>query len=99
MVSKLPDVHGVSKNLDPNIQPEKQNIRPFKINTISQEKPRIGQERAGMKRRRPPLINQAITQTSELSKEIPKVSKIENKVITHPDFTTPCYVGQYGLIS
>ena len=27
---KLPEVHGVSKNLDPNIQPEKQNIRPLK---------------------------------------------------------------------
>ena len=27
---KLPEVHGVSKNLDPNIQPEKQAIRPLK---------------------------------------------------------------------
>ena len=26
---KLPEVHGMSKNLDPNIQPEKQNIRPL----------------------------------------------------------------------
>ena len=66
--------------MDPNIQPEKQNIR--------QEKPRMGQGRAGM-RRRPPPINQTITQTSDLSKQIPKVSKIKNKVITHPDFTTP----------
>ena len=27
---KLPEVHGVSKNLDPNIQPQKQIVRPFK---------------------------------------------------------------------
>ena len=42
-----------------------------------------------MRRRRPPPINQTITQTSELSKEISEVFKIEKKVITHPDFTTP----------
>ena len=60
---KVPQVHGVSKNLDPNIQPEKQNIRPFKGNGILQEKPRIGQGRAGMRQRRPPPINQTITQT------------------------------------
>ena len=34
---KLPEVHGVSKNLDHSIQPEKQNIRPLKGNEISQE--------------------------------------------------------------
>ena len=65
------------------------NIRPFQVHEISQEKPRMGQGRAGMRRRRPPPINQTITQTSELSKKIPEVSKIEKKVITHPDFTTP----------
>ena len=86
---KLPEVHGVSKTLDPNIQPEKQNIRPLNFNRISQEKPRMGHGRVGMRRRRPPLINQTNTPTSELSKKIPEVSKIENKVITHPDFTTP----------
>ena len=44
--------------------------------------------RAGMRRRRPPPINQAITQTSELSKKIPEVSKIEME-INQADFTTP----------
>ena len=53
---KLLEVHGVSKNLDPNIQLEKQNITPLKGNKISQEKPRMGQGRAGMRRRRPPPI-------------------------------------------
>ena len=38
---KLLEGHGVSKNLDPNIQPEKQAIRrPLKSNKILQEKPR-----------------------------------------------------------
>ena len=32
---KLPEIHGVSKNLDPNIQSDKQNIRPLKGNKIS----------------------------------------------------------------
>ena len=80
------EVHGVSKNLDPNIQPEKQNIRPLKGNKILQEKPMICQGRAGMRRRKFP-INQA--PAAELSKEIPEVSKLEKKVTTLPDFTTP----------
>ena len=46
----------MSKNLDPNIQPEIQNIRPLNGNIISQEKPRVGQGRAGIRRRRPPPI-------------------------------------------
>ena len=29
---KLLEVHGASKNLDPNIQPEKQTIKPLKGN-------------------------------------------------------------------
>ena len=47
----------MSKNLDPNIQPEKQTIRPLKGNEISQKKSRIGQGRAGMRKRSLPLIN------------------------------------------
>ena len=86
---KLLEVHGVSKNLDPNNQAEKQNIRPLKGNKISQENPRIGQGRVGMRRRRLPPINQTIAHTAELSKKIPEASKIEEKVINHPDFTTP----------
>ena len=82
---KLPEVHGVSKDLDLNIQPEKQNIRPLKGNEILQEKPRIGQGRAGTRRRKSP-INQAIA--AEMPKKIPEALKIEKKVITRPDFTT-----------
>ena len=70
---KLPEVLGVNKSLDLNIWPEKQ--KPFKGNEVLQDKPCTGQGRAGMKRRRPLPINQTNTQTSELSKKIPEVSK------------------------
>ena len=71
--------------MDPNIQPEKQSIRSLKGNRISQEKPRVGQGRVGMRRRNSP-INQNIA--AEISKKIPEASKIEKEVINHPDFTT-----------
>ena len=41
-----------------------------------------------MRRRKSP-INQTIVWTAEISKKIPEASKIERKVINHPDFTTP----------
>ena len=46
---KLPEVHGMGKNLDPDIVPEKQHANPIKDST---EKPHIGQGRAGLRRRR-----------------------------------------------
>ena len=85
---KLPDVQGMSKNLDPNIQSQKQIIRPLIGNEVLHEKPRIGQERARVRRRKPP-INQTIAQSAEPSKKIPEASKIEKKVINQPDFTAP----------
>ena len=48
---KLPEIHGVSKSLDPNKQPEKQVTKPL-INEISQIKPRIGQGGAGPRRKK-----------------------------------------------
>ena len=41
---KLPEVHGVDKRLDPNVQPEKQGIKPIadiKMKEIFQTKPRL----------------------------------------------------------
>ena len=48
---KIPEVHGVSKALDANIQLGKHVIDPSvsKVNEISQIKPRTGQGRAGLK--------------------------------------------------
>ena len=42
-----------------------------------------------MRRRRPPPIDQTITQTSELSKKIPEVSKIEMKITNQAYSTAP----------
>ena len=69
---KLPEGHGLRKNLDPNILPEKQHTNPIKGST---EKPHIGQGRAGMRRRRPSTINQTITQPSELSQKFLELQK------------------------
>ena len=65
---KLPQFHGMRKNLDPNILPEKQHDNPIKS---SIEKPHIGQGRAGLRRKRSALINQTIIPPSELSQKIP----------------------------
>ena len=71
---KLPEVHGMGKNLDPNIKPEKQHAYPIKG---SIEKLHIGQGRAGLKRKRPYAINQTINPPSELSQKIPEETKME----------------------
>ena len=72
---KHPDIHGMGKNLDPNILPEKQHANHIKG---SIEKPCIGQERAGLRRRSVP-INQTIIPPSELSQKIPGETKIKTR--------------------
>ena len=78
--TKLPEVHGMGKNLDPNLKPEKQH-------TISKqgskERPCIGQRRAGSRRKRPDLINQSINQPSNLSHKIPGQTEIETRKTNH----------------
>ena len=54
---KLPEVHGMGKNLGPNIKPEKQHANPIKG---SVEKPCIGQCRVALRRRGSAPINQTI---------------------------------------
>ena len=54
---KLPEVHGVGKNLDPNIKPEKQHA---KSKQGSVERLHTGQGRAGLRRKKPDPINQTI---------------------------------------
>ena len=46
--TKLPEVHGVRKELNPNLRPEKQHANAKKGMT---EKPHIGQGRAGLRRK------------------------------------------------
>ena len=70
----LPEVHGMGKNLDPNLKPEKQYAIPKQG---SMERPFIGQGRAGSRRKRPDSINQPINQPSNMSWKIPGRTEIE----------------------
>ena len=51
----MPEIHGADKGINPYVQPEKQTIKPMTINpevrTYSWRKPRIGQGRAGLRRK------------------------------------------------
>ena len=71
---KLPEVHGMRKNLDPNIKLEKQHANSIKGGVV---KLHIGQDRAGLKRKRSDPFNQAINPPSELSWKIPGKTEIE----------------------
>ena len=64
---KIPEIHSMGMNLDPNILPEKQHANPIKG---SIDKPHIGQGRAGLRRRRSAPNNQTIFPPSELSQKI-----------------------------
>ena len=47
----LLEIHCVDKGIDPNIRPEKQVIKPIitsEANCVSQIKPTLGQDRAGI---------------------------------------------------
>ena len=49
---ELPEVHDISKGLDPHVQPEKQVIKPMavaKTKEILKTKPRLGQGRAELR--------------------------------------------------
>ena len=77
---KLPEVHGMERNLDPNLKPEKQHAIPKQGNM---ERLHIGQGRAGSRRKRPGLINQLINQQSNLSQKIPGRTEIETRKTNH----------------
>ena len=62
--------------------------KPLNGNEVLQEKPHTGQGRVRMRRMLPP-INQAITQTSELSKKIPDVWKMEMRITNQAHSTAP----------
>ena len=71
--TKLPEVHGVQKGLDPNLRPEKQHTIPKQGKS---ERPQMGQGRAGSKRKKPDPINQAINQPSNVTQDIPGRTKL-----------------------
>ena len=78
--TKLLDVHGMGKNLNPNLKPEKQYAIPKQG---SMERLHIGQGRAGSRRKRPDPINQSINQPSNLSQKIPGRTEIETRKTNH----------------
>ena len=71
--TKLQEVHGVEKGLNPNLRPE----RPHTIPKQGQsERSQMDQGRAGSKKKKPDPFNQAINQPSDMTQEIPGRTKI-----------------------
>ena len=71
---KLPEVHGMRKNLDPIMKPERQHANSVKGSLV---KPCIGKGRAGFKRKRSDPINQTVNPPLGLSQKIPGKTEIE----------------------
>ena len=68
--TKLPEVHGVRKELNPNLRPKKQHAMPQKSVT---ERLCIGQGRAGLRRKHEP---DHINQPSDVTRRISERFKI-----------------------
>ena len=79
--TKLLEVHGVRKELNPNLRPEKQHTMPKKGMT---ERPHIGQGRAGLRRKHEP---DHINQPSDVTRRISERSKIVTGKTNDPQHT------------
>ena len=73
---KLPEVHGVKKSLDMNLFPEKWKVI-LQIKKIIKNKQRLGKRRAGIRHRKPQLIEN-ITASTNKSHKIPKIPSTQN---------------------
>ena len=71
----MPEVHGSRKGLDPHKKPEKQP-QPI-VRSDVDRKPRIGQGRAGVRRKAPPLLDSR--QGTSASKPIVIGNEIDSK--------------------
>ena len=80
--TKLPEVHGVRKELNPNLRPEKQHATPKKGMT---EKLHIGQGRAGLRRKHAP---DGINQPFDVTRKIPERSTMATGITNNPQHTT-----------
>ena len=75
----MPEVHGSRKGLDPHKKPENQPQPIVRLDV--DRKPRIGQGRAGVRRRAPPLLDsrqgtstsKPIVISDETGSKIPKI--------------------------
>ena len=84
--TKLLEVHGVRKEqgVNPNLRPEKQHTMPKKGMT---ERPRIGQGRAGLRRKRKHEPD-CIDQPSDVTRRISERSKIATGKTNNPQNTS-----------
>ena len=73
---QLPEVHGSRKRLDPHRIPEKQTQPIVRLDV--DRKPRIGQGRAGVRRKAPPLLDSR--QRTSISKPIVITDETESKM-------------------
>ena len=80
----LPEVHGAKKILHMNLLPEKQKMIQ-QIKKAIENKPRLGQGRAGIRHEKPQQIESIITSTSKLYK-IPKIPTTQNVTKFRMDF-------------
>ena len=77
----LPEVQWIDKGISPNVQPEKQVIKPIivpEVKGITQNKPRLGQGRAGVRRK------MKVQPSPQLSNPIKVTSKL---TLQHPEST------------
>ena len=86
---KLPEVHGMKRNLDPNMKPERQHANPIKGSVV---KLCIGQGRAGLKRKRSDPINHTINQSLKLSQKIPGKTEIETEKTNQAHSKDPMHI-------
>ena len=70
----LPEVHGAKKALDTNVLPEKQKIQSQSKKKV-ENKPRLGQGRAGIRHKKLQPVDGKIASTSK-SHKIPKIPTV-----------------------
>ena len=80
----LPEVQGAKKILDTNILPEKQKSA-LQNKKVVENKPRLGQGRAGIRHRKPQPV-EGITASTGVSHEIPKIPTSQNVTKNNTDF-------------
>ena len=86
---KLPAVHGVNKGVDPSVKPEKQILNPIKLamEPNPQSKPRLGQGRAGLRRKmKIPVQIQTQIQTSGVE-QVKEQTLPRQKEVVQPPLT------------
>ena len=83
----LPEVHGAKKTLDTNVLPEKQKPQ-LQNKQVIENRPRLGQGRAGIRHRKPQPVDGKIASTSK-SREIPKIPRVQNITKYSTDFSVP----------